>query len=140
MKVKIGNNVYDSNEEPVMVILSPGEKDQITNMHPDCTKYCVYPDPWTSEEIKKWMKGNYEKVYEKVYNSVEEIDLTGKDWFGNELYVKLQNGKTMFGHVLFNDEKIHDWFIAEDSSVIHRSHRCHEGEQVVGWLPIPPPK
>ena len=62
MKVKVGNKIYDSNNEPVMVILSRGEKEQIANMHPDTTKYCVYPDTdeWTKDDhkaIKQWMSG-----------------------------------------------------------------------------------
>ena len=62
MKVKVGNKIYDSNNEPVMVILSKGEKEQISNMHPDTTKYCVYPniDKWTKDDykaIKQWMSG-----------------------------------------------------------------------------------
>ena len=61
MKVKVGDKVYDGEEEPVMVILSKGEKAQIANMHPDATKYCVYPstEEWIEDDyvkIKKWMK------------------------------------------------------------------------------------
>lgn len=61
MKIKIGNKVYDGEKEPVMIILSNGEKEQIQNMHSDCTKYCVYPnsDYWKEndfEKIKQWMK------------------------------------------------------------------------------------
>ena len=61
MKVKVGNKVYDGETEPVMVIISKGEREQIANMHPDATKYCVYPDTkyWTKDEyknIKEWMK------------------------------------------------------------------------------------
>lgn len=60
MKVKVGNKIYDGENEPVMVILSKGEKEQIANMDPDATKYCVYPekDEWTADEYKKikaWM-------------------------------------------------------------------------------------
>lgn len=61
MKVKVGNKVYDGEKEPVMVILSKGEKEQIADMHPDATKYCACPatDEWTKndyEKIKAWMK------------------------------------------------------------------------------------
>ena len=61
MKVKVGNKIYDGNDEPVMVILNKGEKEHITNMHPDATKYCVYPaeEKWIAndyERIKQWMK------------------------------------------------------------------------------------
>lgn len=56
MKVKVGNKVYDSNNEPIMIILNNGEKQQIANMHPDATKYCQYPDD------EEWMANDYEKI------------------------------------------------------------------------------
>lgn len=61
MKVKVGNKVYDSENEPVMIILSKGEKKQIANMRLEATKYCVYPDTDKLirndySEIKAWMK------------------------------------------------------------------------------------
>ena len=56
MKVKVGDKIYDGEKEPVMVILSKGEKQNIADMHPDATKYCVYP----SEE--KWIDNDYEKI------------------------------------------------------------------------------
>jgi len=60
MKVKVGNKIYDGEKEPVMVILSKGEKEQIANMAPDATKYCVYPSKKelikdNYKAIKKWM-------------------------------------------------------------------------------------
>lgn len=56
MKVKVRNKIYDGSKEPVMVILSKGEREQIRNMPPDNTKYCVYPG------IKKWTGNNYRKI------------------------------------------------------------------------------
>lgn len=58
MKVKIGNTIYNGEKEPVMIILSQEEKLQIANMHPDATKYCVYPD------TKEWIADNYKKIKE----------------------------------------------------------------------------
>ena len=58
MKVKIGNKIYDGRKEPVMVILSKGEKEQIANLAPDATKYCVYPS------IAEWTKNDYKKIKE----------------------------------------------------------------------------
>ena len=57
MKVKVGNKIYDATKEPIMVILSKGEQQQITDMHPDATKYCMYPNPGDPEKIKEWMSG-----------------------------------------------------------------------------------
>ena len=56
MKVKVGNEIYDGEFEPVMVILSNGEKEQIANMAPEASKYCVYP----AEE--KWLKNDYKAI------------------------------------------------------------------------------
>jgi len=55
MKVKVGNKIYDGNEQPVMIILEGKDKENIKNMLPECTKYCMYPDTFTKEEISKWM-------------------------------------------------------------------------------------
>lgn len=60
MKVKVGNFVYDGENEPVMIIVSKGERQQIADMAPELTKYCVYPDEekWTRDDykaIKSWM-------------------------------------------------------------------------------------
>ena len=61
MKVKIGNKIYDGEKEPIMVILNKAEREQIKNMPPDNTKYCMYPGTkeWTAnnyKKIKKWME------------------------------------------------------------------------------------
>ncbi len=61
MKVKIGNKIYDAEKEPIMIILNKDEKQQITNMHPDATKYCQYPhtEEWILNDyakIKNWMR------------------------------------------------------------------------------------
>lgn len=60
MKVKVGDKIYDGEYEPVMVILSEGEKKQIATMPPNVTKYCIYPftNEWTANDYKKiknWM-------------------------------------------------------------------------------------
>jgi hypothetical protein len=55
MQVKVGDKIYDGEKEPVMVILADQDKENIKNMRPDNTKYCMFPDTWTEKEIKKWM-------------------------------------------------------------------------------------
>ena len=56
MKVKIGDIVYDADEQPIMIILSDDEKKLISNMPEDCHNFCVYPDEGhTEDEIEKWM-------------------------------------------------------------------------------------
>ena len=56
MRVKVGDIVYDAGDEPVMVILSEMDKQNIANMHPEATKYCGYPEGTDREFIHEWMK------------------------------------------------------------------------------------
>ena len=65
MKVKVGNKVYDGEEEPVMIILSSGERKQIADMHQDATKYFIYPDE------EKWIKDDYKAIKK----CMKEIDI-----------------------------------------------------------------
>jgi hypothetical protein len=62
MKVKIGDTVYDGAEEPVMVILSPEDKQNIASMLPDATKYCSYPDSMSDEDAVKFMQNDKKKA------------------------------------------------------------------------------
>ena len=58
MKVKIGYKIYDSTEQPIMLILSDSDKENIKNMLPDAEKFCTFPDDeeYTEGMIKKFMK------------------------------------------------------------------------------------
>lgn len=59
MKVKIGNNIFNSEDQPIMVILSEEDKNNIKNMANDATKYCSYPDDGFDEQcIIEFMKTN----------------------------------------------------------------------------------
>ena len=49
MKVKINNKTYDSNEEPIMLILSDQDKKNIKNMADDATKYCSFPEDYNGD-------------------------------------------------------------------------------------------
>jgi len=55
MQVKIGDKTYDSNNEPIMIILSKRDKSNIANMIDSANKYCSYPDWMDREDIRKWM-------------------------------------------------------------------------------------
>lgn len=55
MKVKIGEQIFDSEVQPVMVILSEEDKKNIATMG-DAAKYCGYPDDWAVEDIVDFMK------------------------------------------------------------------------------------
>ena len=56
MKVKVFDIVYDSEVQPVMVILNDNDKENIKHMLPEATKYCGYPSGSDPEEIRQWMK------------------------------------------------------------------------------------
>lgn len=57
MKVKIGDKIYDSSKEPIMVILTEQDKKNIKRMCPKCTQYCVYPqNKMTEKEAISWMR------------------------------------------------------------------------------------
>jgi hypothetical protein len=55
MKIKIGDNIYESNREPIMVIMSKEERKQIAEMPENYDRYCQYPDTdeWTGNNFKK---------------------------------------------------------------------------------------
>jgi len=62
MKVKIGDDIYDAEYEPIMIIMSKEEKEVLLKnfCNTQATKYCIYPDEeyWNKDDyknIKKWM-------------------------------------------------------------------------------------
>ena len=57
MKVKIGDTIYNSELQPIMIILSESDKSNIAAMHEDKFKYVSYPNEWTTEEITEWVHG-----------------------------------------------------------------------------------
>lgn len=66
MQIKIRGTVYDSRDEPIMLILSQEEKDQISHMTIEDVKFCAYPDD------NKWVKNNYELIKKWINNSKKE--------------------------------------------------------------------
>lgn len=56
MKVKIGNKVIDSEDEPILIILDNQGKENIASMLPGATKYMSYPDTMAIEEAEEFMK------------------------------------------------------------------------------------
>ena len=55
MIVKIGDKFYDSEKEPIMIILSDFDKVYIGNMDPKTFRYCSYPKEIDFKKISKWM-------------------------------------------------------------------------------------
>jgi hypothetical protein len=56
MKVKIKDQVFDSRNEPILVLLERDEKELIANMAPDDKRFCVFPDDWNEEDVLKFME------------------------------------------------------------------------------------
>ena len=54
MKVKIGDTIYDSREEPIMLILSNKDKENISNMYKYATKFISFPNDKDLKDINKW--------------------------------------------------------------------------------------
>lgn len=56
MKVKIGDTVYDAEEEPIMLILSWEDKLNLQHMAEDVLRYVSAPSSWSTEQIKAFME------------------------------------------------------------------------------------
>jgi hypothetical protein len=56
MKVKIGEKIYDSKNEPIMLILSDVEKKVIKNMNSKTHKICLAPGKKTEKEIDEFIE------------------------------------------------------------------------------------
>ena len=55
MKVKIGNKIYDSNQEIICLILSEQDKENIANMHHK-HKFCTFPDDIPMEVVYEFLE------------------------------------------------------------------------------------
>ena len=59
MKVKIGNKIFNPEEEPIMIILNDKDKENIKNMKVTATKYICFPKSTSIEEINKFKEEKY---------------------------------------------------------------------------------
>lgn len=73
MKVKIGGKIYDSNDTPIMLILSEEDKGLISSMRKDNYKYCSFPrkDTYTPTAIRLFMEADDDKkIYTEGFNLI----------------------------------------------------------------------
>lgn len=56
MKVKIGDKIYNSDNECIMVIIDDIDKTNIQNMSRDDFKYCAFPEGMKADKVKNFMK------------------------------------------------------------------------------------
>lgn len=62
MKITInGKEVYDQEKDIVCILLEDQHKENIKNMHPDCSVYAVFPDDADRDALKEHMKQLKEK-------------------------------------------------------------------------------
>lgn len=58
MKVKIGDTIYDSEQEPILLILTPQERLDIIGLPPSVYRYVVAPEGInlrTSSLLRQWL-------------------------------------------------------------------------------------
>lgn len=56
MIVKIGEFFFDSDVEPIMLILSEDDMSNIRRMPDETTRYASFPNGWgTKEQMELWM-------------------------------------------------------------------------------------
>lgn len=58
MKVKIRDKIYDAEKEPIMIVCTHEERQQMAQMPEGNTKYCQYPDS------NEWIENDYAKIKE----------------------------------------------------------------------------
>jgi len=61
MRVRIDNKIYNSDEQPIMIIFDVGEKGLIEDMQPQNMKFCVYPQGTDATAIEHLMNGDFPK-------------------------------------------------------------------------------
>lgn len=67
MKVKIKDKLYDSEKEPILVIVSPYERLLIQSMAPAETKFCVFPDGMADDRVTMFMEVNEDEEAPQPY-------------------------------------------------------------------------
>ena len=66
MRVKVGDTWYRSFEQPIMVQLTPSDRERIMDMPQENDRYCSYQkDDFTSEGIIEWMNAGYKSEWNK---------------------------------------------------------------------------
>ena len=56
MLVKIKDQIYNADNEPIMLILTAQDRLNIIGMNPNASYFCVYPNETSPEEIDAFMK------------------------------------------------------------------------------------
>jgi len=86
MKVKIGSTIHDSNDEPIMVILSEEEKELVRDMGGQM-RLCCYPDKCDVSSIVKFM--NEDPITHRVKLEITLNDILKCDSNPNHVWTEL---------------------------------------------------
>ena len=65
MIVKIGENFYDSNQEPIMLIFEEYEKEYLRDIG-NQTKYCSFPEDYEIKKINSFMDNVPQEILDKI--------------------------------------------------------------------------
>lgn len=82
MQVKIGNTIYNSEDTPIMLILSQEDKDNIGNMVKGSYKYCSFPNYYKPEGIIEFMKTDKINQMELLKDDKNKSDSNNKETVG----------------------------------------------------------
>jgi len=52
VQIKIGHCIFDSKDEPMMIVMDETTRTNIADMAADATKYAEFPEGWGDEEKK----------------------------------------------------------------------------------------
>ncbi len=61
MKVKVGNRIYDGEKEPIMVVLTAEDKENIHYMGRSM-RYCSFPGGYPRKNLQEWMNTDTRKM------------------------------------------------------------------------------
>jgi hypothetical protein len=58
MRIKVEDKWYEALQQPIMVELTPKDKENIKTMDHECSKYAEFPSTWSEEKILEWMEAS----------------------------------------------------------------------------------
>ena len=56
MIIKVNEEIYNSDEQPILVALTKEEKAELNNLPDELTKFCAFPKSLDDNYINNWMK------------------------------------------------------------------------------------
>ena len=98
MRIKIGDQIFDGSDQPIMVVLDETDRKNIANMPESATRYCLHPPMMDQKELDAWMNnpGQIARVIEGklcIKDKVKTVRIFGTVKPDNEEQgIKLING------------------------------------------------